>query len=61
MSYEGGKNGFFSYEVHSIVSREIEPLLAEKLDLDFVLSHWKRSGYSLVVEIGDRLKRMGIP
>ena len=61
VSYEGGKNGFFSYEVHTIVNREILPLLEEKKDLDHVLKHWTRSGYSLVVEIGDRLKRMGIP
>lgn len=60
MSYEGAKNGFFTYFVHAILKEELVPILDKAQTIEEVFSSWRRTGYSLVNECGSKLNRMGL-
>ena len=60
VSYEGAKNGFFTYFVHMILKEELYPILESATSIEEVLSSWKRTGYSLINETGSKLNRIGM-
>jgi hypothetical protein len=60
VSYEGAKNGFFTYFVHAILKEELYPILEKSTSAEEVFRSWKRTGYSLINEAGSKLNRIGM-
>lgn len=61
VSYEGAKNGFFTYNLQTIVNKELAPLLAKAQSPEHLFSLWNRTGFSLVQDLGNQLHKQGIP
>lgn len=61
VSYEGAKNGFFSYHLQALVRAEVAPLLAKAVSIEHLWGLWPRTGHSLVQDLGKTLHAQGIP
>ncbi len=48
VSYEGAKNGFFTYNLQALVHKELVPLMDKAQSPEHLFSLWGRPGFSLV-------------